>query len=194
MKRTAEISRKTLETEIDLKINLDGDGCGEIITGLGFLDHMLMAFAKHSGIDLKLKCQGDLQVDDHHTAEDCAIVLGQGVVKALGEIKGINRFGYAYAPLDEALSRAVIDICGRATDVVNIDFQRDTIGEIATENIKHFFVTFSQNAKMSLHLDCLRGENDHHKAEACFKALAIALKQAIAKTIKETIPSTKGVL
>ncbi len=194
MNRTSEICRKTLETKIYLKINLDGKGCGEISTRLGFLDHMLVTLAKHSGIDLNLQCEGDLQIDDHHTAEDCAIVLGQGILKALGEIKGINRFGSAYAPLDEALSRVVLDLCGRTTAVVNIDFQREKIGEIATENIKHFFVTFSQNAKMSLHLDCLRGDNDHHKAEASFKALALALKQAITKTNTETVPSTKGIL
>lgn len=194
MKRLAEIKRKTLETEISLKINLDGDGRGEINTGLGFLDHMLLALTKHSGIDLELKCQGDLQIDDHHTAEDCAIVLGQGLAQALGEIKGINRFGYAYAPLDEALSRVVIDFCGRSTAFLNIDFEREMIGEIATENIKHFFISFAQNAKIALHLDCLRGENDHHKAEASFKALALALKQAIAKTSKDIVPSTKGVL
>ena len=192
-KRNAEINRTTRETRVELSISLDGTGDAMLDTGLGFLDHMLTALATHARIDLKLKCAGDLEVDDHHTVEDCAIVLGEAFNTALGEKRGIRRFASAYAPLDESLARAVLDISGRPTACVNLALHRDTIGPVASENITHFFVSFAMAARLTLHLDVLRGENDHHKAEAAFKALALAVREAV--TINDDrIPSTKGVL
>lgn len=192
-KRNAEINRTTRETRVELSISLDGTGDATIDTGLGFLDHMLTALATHARIDLKLKCAGDLEVDDHHTVEDCAIVLGEAFNTALGEKRGIRRFASAYAPLDESLARAVLDISGRPTACVNLALHRDTIGPVACENITHFFVSFAMAARLTLHLDVLRGENDHHKAEAAFKALALAVREAVT-IIDDRIPSTKGVL
>lgn len=193
-KRTAQIGRKTLETQITVNLKLDGKGESKIATGIGFLDHMLTALAKHARLDLELTCNGDLHVDDHHTAEDCAIALGEALDKALGERRGIVRFGYAYAPLDEALARAVIDLSGRPAAVVNLDLQREFVGEWACENIRHFFVSLAMTSRCAMHIDVLRGENDHHKAEAAFKALAIALRQAVATDGSSDVPSTKGVL
>lgn len=192
--RTATIARKTNETDITLTVNLDGAGLARVATGLGFLDHMLGAFAKHSGIDLDLRCTGDLVVDDHHTAEDCAIVLGQAIDKALGDRKGIARFGSAYAPLDEALARVVIDLSGRPGSVVNLDLKREKLGELACENLTHVFRSLAVGGRLTLHADVLRGENDHHKAEAAFKALALAMRAAVARTGVDAVPSTKGSL
>jgi imidazoleglycerol-phosphate dehydratase len=191
--RRAEMERTTAETEIAVVLDLDGSGKGEVATGLGFLDHMLIALAKHSGMDLTVKASGDVGVDDHHTVEDCAIVLGRALDEALGDRSGITRFGYAYAPLDESLSRAVVDLSGRPWPEVSIGFTRSTIGEVATENLVHFFRSFAIEGRMALHVDTIRGDNDHHKAESAFKALALALRQAVTPR-GDGVPSTKGSL
>ena len=193
MSRRAEMTRKTAETEIEVTLDLDGTGAGDIATGLGFLDHMLTALARHSGIDLTLRATGDVEVDDHHTVEDCAIVLGRCLDEALGDRVGIARFGYAYAPLDETLARAVVDLSGRPWPEVAIAFSRDRIGALATENLVHFLRSFAIEGRMALHVDLIRGDNDHHKAEAAFKALALALRTAVSVAGSE-MPSTKGSL
>lgn len=193
MTRRSEINRETTEVTITGYLDLDGAGDSQIKTGLGFLDHMLGAFARHGRFDLELVASGDTDVDDHHTVEDCAIVLGRALDEALGDRTGITRFGYAYAPLDESLTRAVIDLSGRPWPEVSIEFTRDTIGEVATENIVHFLSSFAVEGRMALHVDLIRGQNDHHKAESAFKALAIALRSAISQT-DGRIPSTKGTL
>ncbi len=192
--RRAEIARETAETRIRLVLGLDGEGEAAIATGLGFLDHMLTALAKHGRFDLELRCEGDLEVDDHHTVEDCAIALGRALDEALGERRGIARFGAAYAPLDEALVRAVVDLSGRPFAHVELGFVRAALGDVATENLTHFFVSLAMSARMALHLDLVRGANDHHKAEAAFKALALALREAVAAAGHGEIPSTKGAL
>ncbi len=192
--RSATVARKTGETDIRVALTLDGAGAAKVSTGLGFLDHMLTALAKHSRVDLELSCTGDLHVDDHHTAEDCALALGKALDDALGDRAGIARFAHAYAPLDEALARVVVDLSGRPFSAVNIRFTRASIGDIATENITHFFQSFATAARLTLHVDLIRGENDHHKAEACFKALALALRGAVALDPTAGMPSTKGTL
>jgi imidazoleglycerol phosphate dehydratase HisB len=192
--RRAELVRTTAETEITLSLLLDGTGRAEIATGLGFLDHMLTALAKHARLDLTLRCRGDLAVDDHHTAEDTALALGRALDEALGDRAGITRFAHAYAPLDEALARVVIDLSGRPSAHVAMGFVRETVGTIATENLSHWLRSFAVAGRMALHVDLLKGENDHHRAEAAFKALALALRQAVAPTGEAAIPSTKGVL
>lgn len=192
--RQASVERRTLETRISLELNLNGSGQAEIGTGIGFLDHMLTALAKHARFDLRLQCEGDLEVDDHHTAEDCALALGQALDQALGERRGIARFGSAYAPLDEALARVVVDLSGRPCAVVELGLTREMIGEIAAENLTHVFVSLAMAGRMALHVDLLRGQNDHHRAEAAFKALALALRQAVALDGSSSVPSTKGVL
>lgn len=193
--RTATVSRQTNETDIQLALNLDGSGRAKISTGIGFLDHMLTALAVHGRLDLELSCTGDTGVDDHHTAEDTAIALGQAVDRALGDRAGITRFASAYAPLDESLARCVIDLSGRPSPVVELGFKREMIGQIACENITHWFQTLAVNTRAALHVDVLRGENDHHRAEAAFKALALALRTAVAFDDRATgIPSTKGTL
>jgi imidazoleglycerol-phosphate dehydratase len=192
--RTATIERTTAETSISCTVNLDGTGTARVATGLGFLDHMLTALAKHSGIDLDLSCRGDLHVDDHHSAEDCALALGSALDKALGDRRGIARFGFAYAPLDESLARVVLDLSGRPTAVVILMLVRDAVGDLAAENAGHVFRSLATNLRATLHVDVLRGENDHHKCEAAFKALALALRQAVARTGSADVPSTKGAL
>ncbi|MEK0082492.1 imidazoleglycerol-phosphate dehydratase HisB [Geminicoccaceae bacterium SYSU G07066] len=194
MPRTARIERRTGETDVRVELVLDGDGQSDVETGIGFLDHMLTALARHGRFDLQLNCEGDLEVDDHHTAEDCALALGAAFDRALGERRGIRRFGHAYAPLDEALARVVVDFSGRPSAHVDIGFRRERIGEIATENLTHFFVSLATTARMTLHVDVLKGENDHHRAEAAFKALALALRQAVSSDGSGEVPSTKGVL
>ncbi len=194
MTRTATIERTTKETRITCTLNLDGSGQSTVNTGLGFFDHMLNAFAKHSRMDLELTCIGDLSCDDHHTVEDCAIVIAEAIGKALGDGRGIERFGQSFVPMDETLVRCVIDLCGRSTAIVALHLKREQIGGVATENITHFFSSFANTLRCSLHLDTLRGENDHHKAEAAFKSLARALRDAIALTTFNDIPSTKGVV
>ncbi len=193
--RTATISRDTNETTIRVELTLDGAGRASVETGLGFLDHMLTALAAHARLDLTIACEGDLHVDDHHTAEDVALALGRALDAALGERRGIARFGSAYAPLDEALARVVIDLSGRPHATVEMGFAREMIGDVATENLTHFFRSLAVTARATIHADVLRGENDHHKAEAAFKALALALRRAIAADAsRDDVPSTKGTL
>ena len=192
--RRATVNRKTLETAVEVELALDGTGQAEVATGIGFLDHMLGALAKHGRFDLSLKCRGDLEVDDHHTVEDCALALGQALDQALGERRGIARFGSAYAPLDEALARAVVDLSGRPCAVVELGLARETIGTVACENLAHFFTSLATAGRVALHVDALRGANDHHRAEAAFKAAALALRQAVRLDGPDQVPSTKGVL
>ncbi|TNF37863.1 MAG: imidazoleglycerol-phosphate dehydratase HisB [Deltaproteobacteria bacterium] len=192
--RKVEITRKTRETDITLTLDLDGTGRSEVETGIGFLDHMLTTLAKHGRLDLTLRCVGDLHVDDHHTAEDCALALGQALDQALGERKGIARFGHAYAPLDEALARAVVDLSGRPYPAVDLGLRREAIGGLACENLTHVFQSLAFAGRMALHVDVLKGDNDHHRAEAAFKATALALRQAVARDGSDAVPSTKGVL
>lgn len=192
--RRAEIDRTTKETTLRLVLVLDGDGASEVATGIGFLDHMLSTFARFARFDLELRCDGDVAVDDHHTAEDCALALGQAIDQALGDRRGIERFGHAYAPLDEALVRAVVDLSGRPYPKVSLGFARDMIGAIATENLTHFFQSLAVAGRMALHVEKLAGDNDHHKAEAAFKATALALRAAVRRDGSETVPSEKGVL
>jgi imidazoleglycerol-phosphate dehydratase len=192
--RRAEVSRKTVETQITVALDLDGEGRAEIETGIGFLDHMLTSLARHARFDLRLTCQGDLEIDDHHTVEDCALALGQALDQALGERRGIARFGSAHAPLDEALARAVVDLSGRPCAVIELGLVREMLGELACENIAHFFASLATTGRLALHLDVLRGANDHHRAEAAFKATALALRQAVRADGSDQVPSTKGVL
>lgn len=192
--RKVETSRKTKETDISLQLNLDGAGVAQVSTGVGFLDHMLTTLAKHARFDLTLQCQGDLNIDDHHTAEDCALALGTAIDQALGDRVGIMRFGSAYAPLDEALARAVIDFSGRPYAYVELGLTREALGGLACENISHVLRSIAVSARATLHVDVLRGENDHHRAEAAFKSVALALRQAVTRTGHAGVPSTKGVL
>ncbi len=193
MSRRSELNRETGETTVEVTLDLDGSGDVDVVTGLGFMDHMLSALGKHARFDLTLRASGDLTVDDHHTVEDCAIVLGRALDEALGDRSGITRFGFAYAPLDEALTRVVVDLSGRPWPEIALPFSRDNIGAVATENITHFFRSLSLEARMALHVDLIRGDNDHHKAESAFKALALALRIAVALS-DEGVPSTKGSL
>ena len=194
MNRTATVERTTRETGVQVTLVIDGTGRTEVSTGIGFLDHLFDALARHSGFDLTITCKGDLQVDDHHTAEDCALGLGEALDRALGERRGIMRFGSAFAPLDEALARAVIDLSGRPYAAVDLGLGRTVIGGLACENVSHALRSLATAARLTLHVDVLRGENDHHRAEAAFKAVALALRQAVACSGSDEIPSTKGVL
>ncbi len=191
--RIHTLERNTSETRIALTLNLDGEGNSNINTHIGFLDHLLTTLTKHSRFDLDLTCEGDLHIDDHHTAEDCALALGTAIDVALDNRQGIRRFGYAYAPLDEALSRAVIDLSGRPFAAVNLELQRQTLGILACENISHVLRSLAIASRSTLHVDLLKGENDHHRAESAFKATALALRQAVARDGTD-IPSTKGML
>jgi imidazoleglycerol-phosphate dehydratase len=192
--RTASITRATRETSIRVTLDLDGTGKTDVKTGIGFLDHLLDALGRHARFDLALTCEGDLQVDDHHTAEDCALALGEALDLALGERRGVNRFGWALAPLDEALARAVVDLSGRPFSDVALDLRRDGIGGLSCENIPHVLRSLATTSRMTLHVDVLKGENDHHRAEAAFKATALALRQAVAPSGFDDVPSTKGTL
>ncbi|MDX1579123.1 MAG: imidazoleglycerol-phosphate dehydratase HisB [Gemmatimonadota bacterium] len=192
--RTAERRRETSETRIEARVALDRPAEPRIDTGLGFLDHMLAALAVHGGLGIELSAAGDLDVDDHHTVEDCAIVLGGAVSDSLGDRAGIRRFGHAYAPLDEALARAVIDVSGRPHATIDLGLVRERLGDVACENLSHFFRSFAMACAITLHLDVLRGENDHHRAEAAFKAFALALRAAVRRDGSRGVPSTKGVL
>lgn len=194
MKRTAEIKRRTRETDITLKLDLDGAGWTEISTGIGFLDHMLTALGFHAGWDLQISVAGDLQVDDHHTAEDCALALGQALDRALSDRQGIERFGWALIPLDEALGQASVDLATRPSCSVDLGLKRDMLGTLACENLIHFVQSFATAGRFCCHLDVLKGVNDHHRAEAAFKSLAKALQRAATPTGKPAAPSTKGVL
>ncbi len=191
--REATIHRKTAETEIRLELNLDGTGTADVHTGIAFLDHMLHALTRFSGFDLKLNCDGDLEVDDHHTVEDCALALGSAFDQALGERRGITRFAHAYAPLDEALTRAVVDLSARPCPVIDLGLTREKLGALSCENVPHFFQSFAMNGRLALHVDTLRGDNDHHRVESAFKAVGLALKQAVV-VASDDVPSTKGVL
>jgi len=193
-KRAVKIERETKETTIRGALSLDGERKISVATGIGFLDHLLTTLAFHAGWDLELECSGDIEIDDHHTAEDCALALGDAVGRALGDRAGISRFGWAYAPLDEALARTVVDLSGRPWPEVELGLEREILGALATENIQHFFVSLAMSLKAAIHVDVLRGDNDHHRAEAAFKALALALKEATAAAGKEGVPSTKGTL
>ena len=192
--RTATVTRATRETSIRVTLDLDGAGKTSIKTGIGFLDHLLDALGRHARFDLALTCEGDLAVDDHHTAEDCALALGEALDRALGERRGVNRFGWALAPLDEALARAVIDLSGRPFSDVALGLRREAIGGLACENVAHLLRSLATAARMTLHVDVLKGENDHHRAEAAFKATALALRQAVARSGFDDVPSTKGTL
>ena len=192
--RSAIVERQTAETKIRLELQIDGNGRATVNSGIGFLDHMIATLVRHSSFNLELSCEGDLAVDDHHTTEDIAIVLGSALDQALGERRGIARFGYAYAPLDESLARAVVDLSGRPYAVASIDFGREKVGDLATENIEHFFQSLAISLRGAIHVDILRGQNAHHMAEAAFKALALALKQAVKTSGGRDIPSTKEVL
>jgi imidazoleglycerol-phosphate dehydratase len=194
MTRTATVERVTAETSVRAALTLDGSGTADVRTGIGMLDHLFQALARHARFDLELGCTGDLQVDDHHTAEDCALAVGQALDRALGARRGINRFGWAYAPLDEALARAVVDCSGRGLAVVDLGLRRDAIGGLSCENIAHLLGSLARAARLALHVDVLRGENDHHRAEAAFKAVALALRQATAPSPFDDVPSTKGTL
>nr|CAB62291.1 hypothetical protein [Zygosaccharomyces rouxii] len=216
----AFVQRNTNETKIQIAISLNGghieipesiigkkrvesDGVRtqatssqtiDIHTGVGFLDHMIHALAKHSGWSLIVECIGDLHIDDHHTTEDCGIALGDAFKQALGQVRGVKRFGFGFAPLDEALSRAVVDLSNRPYSVIELGLKREKIGDLSCEMIPHFLESFTEAARLTVHVDCLRGFNDHHRSESAFKALAVALREATSPNGTNDVPSTKGVL
>ena len=194
--RKSSIERKTKETQIACSINLDGNGGSNISTGIGFFDHMLEVFSHHSLIDLTLNANGDTHVDLHHTIEDTAYVLAEAIIKSLGDKKGINRYGFFYVPMDECLSRCVIDFSGRPELVWKVSLGLEKIGEIDTELFQEFFKAFTNEAKCNLHIENLYGKNNHHIIESCFKSFARSIKTAISidSRIKNIIPSSKGVL
>ena len=194
--RTAEVSRDTAETKIKVRLNLDGTGQSKLATGIGFFDHMLDQVARHGLIDLDVQCQGDLHIDGHHTVEDVGITLGQAVRKAVGDKRGITRYGHSYVPLDEALSRVVIDFSGRPGLVLDAHFTSGMVGAFDTQLIHEFFQGFVNHALVTLHVDNLKGVNAHHQAETMFKAFGRALRMALERDprMAGTIPSTKGTL
>ena len=194
--RTATVERKTRETEIIVSLDLDGAGDGDIDTGIGFLDHMLESFARHSMIDLKVRASGDLHIDFHHTTEDTGIVIGAAVKKALGDFAGITRFGSALIPMDETLTRVALDVSGRPYLIWKVEIPRPKLGEMDTELFKEWFQAFAQSAGICLHVENLYGTNSHHIVESCFKALARALRQAVApdERLEGGVASTKGTL
>jgi imidazoleglycerol-phosphate dehydratase len=194
--RTGAISRKTNETSIDVEVNLDGSGVYEVSTGIGFLDHMLEQLSRHSLIDLKVKAVGDLHIDQHHTTEDTGIAVGEAVLQALGDKRGITRYGSAYAPMDETLTRCALDISGRPYFVWKVKLTMPRLGEWDTELIEHWFHSFATAAGITLHVENLYGSNNHHIVESCYKALARALRQAVEIDPRkaDAIPSTKGML
>jgi imidazoleglycerol-phosphate dehydratase len=196
LKRQATISRKTKETDIQATIDLDGTGAFDIKTGIGFLDHMLEQLSRHALIDIKLAAKGDLHVDYHHTTEDSGIVLGQAVAKALGDKMGITRYADVHLPMDETLTRVAVDVSGRPYLIWNVTFSRDKLGEMDTELFREWFQAFAQNAGITLHIQNLYGENNHHIVETCFKGLARALRSAITPDPRQAgrVPSTKGTL
>lgn len=194
--RKATITRKTNETSVEVEINIDGTGQYNIASGIGFLDHMLEQLSKHSLMDITVKAEGDLHIDMHHTTEDIAIALGQAFRKAMGEMRGIKRFAHAYLPMDEALTRVSVDISGRPFLVWDVEFSRPKVGEMDTELFQEWFQGFAQNAAITLHVQNLYGDNNHHIVESSFKALAQSLRQAatIDPRLGDEIPSTKGSL
>jgi imidazoleglycerol-phosphate dehydratase len=194
--RVAEVTRNTAETRIRVKVNLDGTGKSQLSTGIGFFDHMLEQISRHGLVDLEIHAEGDLHIDGHHTVEDVGITLGQAVLKALGDKKGIRRYGHAYVPLDEALSRVVMDLSGRPGLEMHVPFKSGMVGAFDTQLAHEFFQGFVNHAGVTLHIDNLKGENAHHQAETVFKAFARALRSAIELDPRAlgTIPSTKGSL
>mmetsp|Transcript_12405 Transcript_12405/g.20649 ORF Transcript_12405/g.20649 Transcript_12405/m.20649 type:complete len:503 (+) Transcript_12405:54-1562(+) len=192
--RVGAVERVTKETKISVAVCLDGSGRSSISTGLGFLDHMFSQLAKHGRFDISLNCAGDLYIDDHHTAEDCALALGEAFDKALGPRAGITRFGMAHCPLDEALSRVVVDISSRPHAVIDLQFTREKIGDISCEMLQHVLESFASTCRMTLHVTNIYGYNNHHKAESAFKALGVAMRQAVSADATAGVPSTKGVL
>jgi imidazoleglycerol-phosphate dehydratase len=196
VKRQATIERSTKETRIKASVDLDGTGAFDIATGIGFLDHMLEQLARHSLIDIALKAKGDLHIDFHHTTEDCGIVLGQAIAKALADKLGIARYASVDLPMDETLTRVAVDVSGRPYLVWKVAFTRPKLGEMDTELFREFFQAFAQNAGITLHVENLYGENNHHIAETCFKGLARALREAVALDERQAgrVPSTKGTL
>ncbi|MGL4666720.1 MAG: imidazoleglycerol-phosphate dehydratase HisB [Saezia sp.] len=196
MTRQVKISRNTAETQIEMMLHLDGTGRSNLHTGIGFFDHMLEQIARHGLLDLDLKVSGDLHVDGHHTVEDVGITFGQAFAKAVGDKKGICRYGHAYVPLDEALSRVVVDLSGRPGLTMNVPFTAPMIGGLDTQLVSEFFHGFVNHAGVTLHIDGLRGNNAHHQCESVFKAFARALRMAVAvdERMQDVIPSTKGTL
>lgn len=194
--RTASITRKTQETDIAVEINLDGSGAYDVSTGIGFLDHMIEQFSRHSLIDLKCRIIGDLHVDQHHTTEDSAIAIGQAITQALGDKSGIGRYGMAYSPMDETLARVALDISGRPWLVWNASFTQERLGEMDTELFQHWFHSVAQAAGITLHIELLYGQNNHHIIEGIFKGFARAMRQAVELDPRKggAIPSTKGQL
>jgi imidazoleglycerol-phosphate dehydratase len=193
--RVAEISRQTKETKIQLALNLDGTGTASIKTGVGFFDHMLDLLSRHSLIDLNIEAQGDLHIDAHHTVEDVGIVLGQAIEKSLGDKRGISRYGWAIVPMDECLAQVAIDLSGRPAFVFNVKFRGDSIGDFPVELVEEFFKSVATNAKLNLHVTVPYGGNNHHLAEAIFKATAKAIRQAVSIDPRNPqVPSTKGML
>lgn len=192
MNRTAKLRRETRETDVEVTLDLDGSGRADVSTGVGFFDHLLASLAHHALFDLTVRTVGDLQVDDHHTVEDTALTLGMALSEALGERQGIHRFGDARVPMDEALAEAAVDVGGRAFAVIELDFRQPSIGNLSTQNVAHALQAFAQTAGVTLHLSG-RGSNDHHLAEAAFKALARALRAAVAPDPRRTgVPSLKA--
>ncbi len=196
MKRQATVTRKTKETDITATVNLDGTGVSDISTGVGFLDHMLDQLARHGLMDITLKCKGDLHIDQHHTTEDCGIVLGQAVAKALGDKQGITRYADVLLPMDEALTRVALDVSGRPFLVWKVEFSKPKIGDMDTELFREWFQAFAQNSGITCHVASLYGDNNHHIAETCYKGLARALRKAVEIDPRQggRVPSTKGSL
>jgi imidazoleglycerol-phosphate dehydratase len=196
LKRQATISRKTKETDITATVDLDGSGQFDVTTGIGFLDHMLEQLARHSMIDIALKAKGDLHIDFHHTAEDSGIVLGQAILKALGDKKGIARYADVHLPMDDTLTRVAVDVSGRPYLVWKVNFSKPKVGEMDTELFREWFQAFAQNAGITLHIENLYGENNHHIAETCYKGFARALRRAVEADPRQggRVPSTKGTL
>src|SRR5689334_10795886 len=189
--REAEVRRTTKETDVRVRLVLDGSGASQISTGVAFLDHMLELFARHGLFDLEIECRGDLHIDDHHSVEDIAITLGQALAKALGDKAGVTRYGSAYVPMDEALCRAVVDLSGRFYLVYEVETRRQAIGNFSVELAEHFWRSFAETAKFNLHIDCLRGRNTHHILEGTFKATSRALRKAVERNIRVVgVPST----
>ena len=191
--RTSKLSRVTKETDVWVEFELDGSRTIDIDTGIPFLDHMLTLFAFHGGFDLKIDAKGDITVDDHHTVEDVGILLGTAFKEAIKDYKGINRYSTSYVPMDEALSRVVVDVSNRPYLVFNASFKQDKVGSLSTENVLEFFKAFVQEARINLHIELLYGTNDHHKIESIFKAFGRALKDAV-NVVSDELPSTKGLL
>ena len=194
--RTASIARKTHETDIAVEVNLDGTGAYQVSTGIGFLDHMIEQFSRHSLIDITCRIQGDLHVDQHHTTEDSAIAIGQAIAQALGDKAGIGRYGHAYSPMDETLARVALDISGRPYFVWKAAFTQEKLGELDTELVEHWFHSIAQAIGITLHIELLYGTNNHHICEAIFKGFARAMRSAVELDPRKggAIPSTKGIL